>query len=437
MRRNYAAPLLMANRFDSRSAIAAAARLPVHFLVLATVSFAGGLAAAPFVIADAVVFFYNPAALALVHTFALGWITAAIMGVMYRYVPALTRTPLRFPRLGFAQLALFFIGASGMVTHFALGQWSGVWSAALVAIASIVLFAVNMFACLWRRLGRAAAETGIAISIVFLLIAACAGFLLAFDKSRNFLGGGVISNIAGHADLAAIGWVALAICAVSYRMLPAFLLPRAQSARLGGFQLGALAIAVAGLAFALFSARTATIPWSAMLALAFAAYLLMLGRMVSTRRAPLAWPVRHVVAGAAFLAVTAALGLILTSIGAQSAIGARIAAIYGFCGLLGFFSNVIIGVSYNLFPGFVIKARSARGWRAAANADLAIAAPRALIFAAFNTGIIVACIGFIAANAAIAQVGALLMAAGGIVYCVAALRTLGGAYWPRLPNRTL
>jgi hypothetical protein len=190
------------------------------------------------------------------------------------------------------------------------------------------------------------------------------------------------------------------------------------------------------LAFALFSGKTATIPWSAMLVLALAAYLLMLARMVSTRRAPLAWPMRHVVAGAVFLAVAAAVGLMLTSIGAQSAIGARLAAIYGLCGLLGFFSNFIIGMSYNLLPGLVIKARSARRWRAVANADLAIAAPRALIFAAFNGGIIIACIGFVAANAAIAQTGAILMAAGGIVYCVAALRTLGDAYRPRLPTRT-
>lgn len=406
------------------------ARLPIHFLAAATIFFAGGLIAAPFVAGDTLVFFYNPATLALTHTFALGWITAAIMGVMYRYVPSLTRTPLRFPRLALLQLALFFIGASGMITHFALGQWSGVWSAALVVIASIVLFAVNMIECLWTRLGRSAPETGIAISILFLITAGCAGFLLALDKSCNFLSGGVISNLAGHAALAAIGWVSIAICAVSYRMLPAFLLPKESSARFGGYQLATIALAAAALAFSLFRESAAVIVPGAVVVLAFAAYLATLARMASKRRAPLAWPIRHVIAGAVFLAVACVAGLIMIRIGAQSAIGARLAATYGVCGLLGFFSNFIVGMSYNLFPGFIAKARSARGWPIKGSAEFAIAAPRPFVFVAFNGGIVVVCAGFLLANASLARAGAALMAAGGVAWSLGSLRSLARAYRP-------
>ena len=406
------------------------AQLPIHFLVIATVSFAGGLAAAPFVIGDTVLFFYNPETLALVHTFALGWITAAIMGVMYRYVPALTRAPLRFPRLALAQVALFFIGSSGMVIHFALGQWSGVWSAALVVIASVVLFAVNMFGCLWRRLGRATPETGIAISIAFLIMAGCAGFLLAFDKARNFLGGGVISNIAGHADLAAIGWAVTAVCSVSYRMMPAFLLPKDPSFRFGALQIATLAAAVAGLALLLFERSAAAIFPSAIVVLALAAYTAMLVRMVSTRRAPLSWPMRHIITGVIFLAIACTLGLLLTRIGAQSVIGARLASTYGLCGLLGFFSNFIIGMSYRLLPGFVVKARATRRWPVRTNSEFAIPAPHMLVFTAFNCGIIVVGAGFLVASSAIAQAGAVLMAAGGIAYSIGSLRILSRAYRP-------
>jgi len=59
--------------------------------VVAVAFFALGVVTMPFVVADVAAFFYQMMPLALVHTFTLGWITAAMMGVMYRYVPALTR----------------------------------------------------------------------------------------------------------------------------------------------------------------------------------------------------------------------------------------------------------------------------------------------------------------------------------------------------------
>ncbi|HJU29377.1 MAG TPA: hypothetical protein VJ718_09410, partial [Candidatus Binataceae bacterium] len=346
--------------------------------------------------------------------------------------PSLTRTPLRFPRLGLAQLALFFIGVSGMITHFALGQWSGVWSAALVVIASIVLFTINMFTCLWKQIGRAASDSGIAISIAFLLVAACAGFALALDKSHNFLGGDVVSNIAGHASLAAIGWVAIAVCAVSYRMLPAFLLPTGPFFRFKAVQIAALAAGVAGLATALFAESAAAIVAAAVVVAALALYLAMVARMASKRRAPMIWPLFHAFSGLVFLVVSSVLGLVLARIGAQSIIGARMASAYGLCGLLGFFSNFIIGISYQLLPGFVAKARTARGWPPKASMEFVISVPRAFVFTAFNVGIIIAAAGLLLNNVPVAQIGAVLSAAGGIVYAGGLLQTLSRAYLQRL-----
>ena len=70
------------------------ARLPMHFFTVAVAFFGLAIAAAPWVVGDLVEFFYQPVLLALTHAITLGWITSAIMGVMYRYVPALTN-PLR------------------------------------------------------------------------------------------------------------------------------------------------------------------------------------------------------------------------------------------------------------------------------------------------------------------------------------------------------
>src|ERR1700724_3508986 len=84
-------------------------RLPIHFFTSGVIWFACGVIAAPFLVSQIVDFFYQPPILALVHTFTLGWITASIMGVIYRYVPSLTRHPIAYPRMAIWQLALFIV----------------------------------------------------------------------------------------------------------------------------------------------------------------------------------------------------------------------------------------------------------------------------------------------------------------------------------------
>src|SRR6266481_7633786 len=153
-------------------------RVSIHFFVVAIAFFALGVVAMPFPIGDVVIFFYQMIRLALVHAFTLGWITAAIMGVMYRYVPALTRHPVPYPRLAYAQLALYVIGVSGMVAHFAIGIWSAVWLAAIVVVASVLMFATEMIPCLWARLGSGVAETGMFLGVCFLVLAAAIGLIL-------------------------------------------------------------------------------------------------------------------------------------------------------------------------------------------------------------------------------------------------------------------
>jgi cbb3-type cytochrome oxidase subunit 1 len=228
-------------------------RLPIHFFAVATAFFLLGVSAMPWITPDVIEFFYQPLPLALVHAFTLGWITATIMGVMYRYVPALTRTPLRFPRLAYAQLILFVIGAAGMVAHFAIGVWLGTWLAAIVMVVSVIMFAANMLPCLAPKAGGGVAETGMLIAVGFLVLAASVGLLLALDKTFGFLHGSVLTNLAGHAHLAALGWVTLTICAVSYRMIPAFVLPQVGLPRSAVWQLYGLAFGVAGLVATLFA----------------------------------------------------------------------------------------------------------------------------------------------------------------------------------------
>jgi cbb3-type cytochrome oxidase subunit 1 len=199
----------VAGERDPHSGRVRLARLPIYFFTAAAVFFGLGVAAAPWVVGDLADFFYQPRSLALVHTFTLGWITAVMMGVMYRYVPALTKRPLQFPRLALWPFWLFMIGVSGMVSYFIIGRWPGTWLAAGVVVLSVIFFAANMVICLALVRDRGVAEMGMLLAVLFLLAAAIVGWLLALDKTFDFLGGSVLMNLAGHVHLTALGWVSL------------------------------------------------------------------------------------------------------------------------------------------------------------------------------------------------------------------------------------
>jgi hypothetical protein len=81
-------------------------------------------------------FFHHPRMVALVHLVTLGWITSSILGAFYIVGPLALRLPLpvgtsdRFAFVGYAG------GVAGMVSHFWIGEYSGMaWSAGLVITA--------------------------------------------------------------------------------------------------------------------------------------------------------------------------------------------------------------------------------------------------------------------------------------------------------------
>jgi hypothetical protein len=404
------------------------ARISVDFFVISTISLACGSVAAPWVVGALAAYFYQMSVLALVHTFALGWITAAIMGVMYRLVPALTHEALPYPRLLMPQLILYFIGVSGMISHFALGSWSGVWSASIVVIASVALFAANILPLLWPRVTRGVAEGGMLLALCFLLGAAMLGFLLALDKSRGFMGGNVISNLASHAHLAALGWVTLAICAVSYRIVPAMIVPGIVLPKNAAWQLCGLAIGVVGLVVTLIARLPGIALWSIGIAVALIAHAITFARLVTTRRRPIDWSVRHAIAGIAWLIAAIVTGIVLALTGAESEFGARVAAAYGAIGIFGWTGNFIIGVSYHLFPGLVIRVRSLCGWRAMTHRLLSVRRPRAFVFAAFNAGLALLVVGLLSGNVSFCVIATALTGVGALAYSAATLWTLSFAY---------
>src|SRR5262249_24718748 len=341
-----------------RAEVPSDARIPVSFFAVGVLFFALGVSVLPFAVSRIDQYFYQAIPLAVVHVFTLGWITPVIMGVMYRYVPALTRTALPSPRLAWMQLVLYVIGPSGMITHFTSGIWPGLWLAAIIVFASILMFGWNIVPGVMSQVGRGVAETGMFLSVCFLIAAALLGTLLGLDKTYDFLGGSLLTNLAAHVHLAAVGWVTLSICAVSYRMLPAFLLPTIQLPVAAKWQIYALAMTVVGLAASLLLRSGMAPTFAIAISLSMVWYLVIVARMVRTRRMPLDWTPLHALAGVIGLAVAAGLGIALSFAGGDSALGARLAPAYGGVGFLGFFFHFFVRMSFPLLPRFLAPGRA-------------------------------------------------------------------------------
>jgi hypothetical protein len=297
----------------------------------------------------------------------------------------------------------------------------------------VLIFAAEIIPCLWRQIGRGVAETGMFLGVCFLVLTAAIGLILGLDKTYNFLGGSILTNLSGHVHFAALGWVTLTICAVSYRMLPAFLLPKIKLPPAAVWQLYSLAIGILGLGVTLIFAIPGVTLWSVAIAVSLLAYIGTIGRLVRTRRMPLDWTSRHAISGIFWLVLAIAMGLALTVIGAGSVAGNRIASAYGVMGLLGWISNFIIGMSYQLFPGFVARARVSSGFPPVTVAELSITRPRPFVFIAYNLGVAMVSGGLLAGSTALAVAGAAWIAAGGIVYSAMTLWTLSFAYRSTMP----
>ncbi len=403
-------------------------RLPIHFFAIAIFFFALGTATAPWAAVKLTDYFYQLPVLAWVHTFTLGWMTSAILGAMYLYVPAMTKRDLRYPRLAIVQLVLYFLGASGVVAHFMLGSWDGVWMAGAVVAVSIIAFAINIVPCMAPNFGRGVAETGLLMALFFLLCASSLGAVLAFDKERNFMPGTLLRNLSAHAHLAVLGWITVAICAVSYRFMTALVSDQEPVPRSAMAQIFALAAATIALFLALIAGVGNVTVWTVLAAATLAPYAIIFQTVLGSRSLAADWTIRHAVAAVFCLLLAVAAGISLALTGAGSPFHAHLACAYGVLGLLGWVSNFIVAMSYQLFAAFVVRARSALGWPYLSFAELSVSGGRPLVFCALNAGVLIMAGGLLAGQIAIAQGGAFLVALGGVVYSAAMGWTLSFAY---------
>ena len=329
----------------------------VPLLYLATAHVALGLACVlagwwPQAVAG---FFYHSWMVAIVHLVTLGWITFSILGAIYIVGPVALGMPMPARRGDYWAYACAIIGVIGMVAHFWIQEFGGMaWSAATVTL-GILYVAWRIVRGVTRAHVQAAVKLHLVFACLNILVAASTGILLGFDKVYHFLPGFVLSNVFAHAHLAAIGWAAMMVVGVAYRLLPMTLPSRMPSGR--SMFAGAILLetGVLGLFASLLLRSSGAIAAGL---LVIAGVLVLAAHVAGMVRSPAARPpgaprldfaILHAAGAGASLLITVVLGFALLVMPASES-SLRLAAAYGVFGLVGFLAQMVVAMEARLLP---------------------------------------------------------------------------------------
>jgi len=393
--------------------------LPLGFLATAAVAFGFAGLALPWVAADLTGHYYHPRILALAHSVTLGWITLTILGASYQLVPVVLERSVWSERLGSWALALTGLGVVGVVGHMAISSWLGlVWGAGLLA-AGVTAHVINIARTL-RGLERwSFTAIMLAMGFLGLVLTTLFGAALSVEHIRPFLPGDFYARLHAHIHVALLGWVLPVVLGVSAHVYPMFLLTPRPGSRVLAIQAWGLALGVPAVVVGLLAAPTLAAAGALAVAASIATHVVWVASLPrGSRRPAFDWALRFLVAGAAYLAVAAALGVTL-AFGAVS--GPRWALTYGVLVLGGWASLTIVGMMLKIVPFLVwyrVYAPRAGRLPVPGLADLRWPVTEAVAFIALTGGIAALAIGVgvghadaIRAAAAIVSVGTLAFVA--------------------------
>lgn len=174
-----------------------------------------------------------PDTLVVVHIVCIGWLSMAMCGALFQFVPVLAAKPLFADGWQLPALVLLTAGLVALLGGFlVLGGHLPVWlwllpTAALLLVTGFGLVVIDLAITVWR----ARAPMGPAYFVVAGLFSLCAtaGFGSAFACALAGLGGSglsvlLTSGVPLHAIAGLGGWLTLTAMGVSYRLLSMFML---------------------------------------------------------------------------------------------------------------------------------------------------------------------------------------------------------------------
>lgn len=167
-----------------------------------------------------VFYFRELSVLALTHLAALGWLTTALMGVMYATLPATLGVRPKSLRLARVQYWLQTVGIAGLVLTMGVVPYTrGRVLFGLLTLAALVIFAHNIAATIGRGKEWRLPEAHFVMAMFYLAITGLIGMTYVF-----YLNWGAVpqtmTHLKVHAAFGGIGWLALTLMGLTYKLLP-------------------------------------------------------------------------------------------------------------------------------------------------------------------------------------------------------------------------
>jgi hypothetical protein len=143
-----------------------------------------------------------------------------ILGVLCRLSPMALEVRPRRGAVGWIVLALWLVGALGIVFHVARGEWYGLWTSGLsTLLAAILLPALHPGVLKRAREGDWIARYA-AAGMAHLILAAALGVLIGLNKHLGLVRVDPLRVLGAHLHLAAGGWVTFLILGFGRRLHP-------------------------------------------------------------------------------------------------------------------------------------------------------------------------------------------------------------------------
>ena len=329
--------------------------LPVFYFSFAHCCLASAFAMAAWNPRGFAGFYYHPRLIALVHLVTLGWISASILGSIYMISPMALKTSMPARRSDYLGFWVFAVGTLGMVSHFWIDEsWGMVWAGSAVWLA-VFGVACRFLPRLLRSSLPFAVRLMFFLAFINMLSAGALGLLMGADKQIEVLSGVSLSHVVAHAHLAALGWATMMVMAAGYRLLPMILPAAVPSERWVWATALVMELGVIGLTVTLYLGSDGSRKFGFLVVCGLAIFVSRVVWMLRNRKpAPKAlrrpdFAVGHLAYALLCLILAAALGLTMSNT-PPAAWKLEAAMIYGCLALLGFLSQMVVGVENRFLP---------------------------------------------------------------------------------------
>jgi len=437
-------------------------KLPLAFMLTGLAALTVGaawLVAQPSVLAT---YHYNQSVIALTHLFVLGWICSIVMGAMYQLVPVALETKLYSESLARWQYAFHLAGFLGMVWMFRSWNMKQVGHFATIMTVGVGLFLYNIARTLARVPKWNVTATAVTAALGWISLTVLAGLSIAAAKCLGDFNeaspaGGVIGQLIGglkavggvvshfdaisamhaHAHLGGVGFFMLLIVGISYKLIPMFTLSEIQSPLRAGVSVALLNVGLAG-SFITILLRS---PWKLAFSLTvFAALLVYAWELTAIlkarKRRALDWGIRYFLTAVGLLMLVSLQALVLSWPGLPlNAFTGQLENLYGFLGLIGVITFVVIGMLYKIIPfliWFGVYSKHIGRARVPALADMYSPRLQAVGYGSFLVALFVISAGILRANETAVRIGSVAFALSIATLLINAGHILAHAIRPRI-----